>query len=130
MRRASLAAVTAAALAVAGAEPAAAMPPRCDPLDPAACLLPFPNDLFTREDDSSRTGRRLALRAEQMPRSAQGVPIDPVPYNASDGFSPGQTIVTKVPGLDAAAFERTGLVPQTDLARAYDEDQPLVVIDT
>ena len=131
MRRPSLAvALVAAVIAVPSAAPAAAAPAGCDPLDPAACLLPFPNDHFTREDDDSRTGRRLALRAEQMPRNAQGVPIDPAPYNASDGFSPGQTIVTKVPGLDnAAAFERTGLVPQTDLARAYDDDQPLVVID-
>jgi hypothetical protein len=113
-----------------GAAPAGAAP-RCDPIDPAACLLPFPNDHFTERDDDTSTGRRLALRADQMPRNKDGVPIDPEPYNASDGFSPGQIVVTKVPGLDSqAAFDRSGLVPQTDLARTYDEDQPVVVIDT
>ena len=113
-----------------GAAPASAAP-RCDPIDPAACLLPFPNDHFTRADDDTATGRRLALQTGQMPRNKDGVPIDPEPYNASDGFSPGQIVVTKVPGLDSqAAFDRSGLVPQTDLARAYDEDQPVVVIDT
>src|SRR6187200_1793662 len=101
MRRAFLAAaLSAAALVAAGAGPAsAAQTPRCDPFDQAACLLPWPNDYFTRADRSSATGRRLALTADQMPRNAQGVPIDPVPYDASDGFSPGQAIVTKVPRL-------------------------------
>jgi hypothetical protein len=132
MRRASLAAaLSTAALVAGGAGPASAAPtPRCDPLDQAACLLPWPNDYFTRQDRSSATGRRLALTADQMPRNAQGVAIDPEPYNASDGFSPGQTIVTKVPGLDnAQAFARSALVPQTDLARTYDPDQRVVVID-
>lgn len=129
MRRRCLSAVPIAILLAAlGAVPAGAA--GCDPLDPAACMLPFPNDRFTRPDDASATGRRLAFRRDQMPRNKDGVPIDPAPYNASDGFSPGQTIVTKVPGLDdAAAFARTGLVPQTDLARAFDDDQPVVVID-
>jgi hypothetical protein len=132
MRRASLAAaLSAATLVAAGAGPASAAPtPRCDPFDQAACLLPWPNDYFTRADRSSATGRRLALTADQMPRNAQGVPIDPVPYDASDGFSPGQAIVTKVPGLDnAQAFAANALVPQTDLARTYDPGQRVVVID-
>ena len=65
-----------------------------------------------------------------MPRNAQGVPIASADYDASDGFSPGQTIVVKVPGLDTpAAFARTGAVPITDLARTYDRDQPVVVVD-
>ena len=65
-----------------------------------------------------------------MPRNRAGVPIAPGDYNWSDGFSPGQTIVTKVPGLDTReAFRRTGAVPVTDLARTYDPRQPVVVID-
>src|SRR5215207_6907310 len=96
----------------------------------AASLLPWPSDSYTRADKTTPTGRRLALKAAQMPRNKSGVPIDPKPYNASDGFSPGQTIVIRVPGLDnAQAFKRTGLVPQTDLARYRDKSQPLVVID-
>ena len=93
-------------------------------------LLPWPSDAYTRPDKSSPTGRRLALKPAQMPRNAKGVSIAPGPYNASDGFSPGQTIVVRIPGLDtAAAFKKTGLVPQTDLARYADKNQPLVVID-
>ena len=62
-----------------------------------------------------------------MPRNVAGKPIDPIEYNRNDGFSPGTPIITKVPGLDnEAALQRTGAVPQTDLARAFDADQPIV----
>ena len=65
-----------------------------------------------------------------MPRNASGAPINPRDYNRSDGFSPGQTIVTRVPGLDTPeAFRRTGAVPVNDMARAYDRRQPIVVIN-
>ena len=57
--------------------------------------------------------------------------IDPTEYNRSDGFSPGNMILTKVPGLDTpAAFKKTGAVPVTDIARTYDRSQPIVVINT
>jgi hypothetical protein len=103
---------------------------RCDFLDPAVCLFPWPNDYFTVADRTTDTGRRLNLARESMPRNSSGIPIDPSEYNRSDGFSPGQKIVTKVPGFDTpAAFERTGAVPITDLARAFDRNQPVVVIN-
>src|SRR6188508_1427625 len=101
-----------------GAKPAAAatLAPEagCDPLDPAVCLQPWPNDFFTRPDASTPTGKRLNLQITAMPRNAGGVPIRPDEYNRNDGFSPGSPIHTFVPGLD---FERTGLVPITDMAR-------------
>ena len=66
-----------------------------------------------------------------MPRNKDGEPIDPTEYNRSDGFSPGNLIITKVPGLDTpAAFQRTGAVPITDIGRTYDRRQPIVVINT
>jgi hypothetical protein len=103
---------------------------RCDPIDPAHCLFPFPNDHFTGADPSTDTGRRLDLDPLSMPRNVAGVPINPVDYNRNDGFSPGQLIVTKVPGLDTpAAFAATGAVPITDLARTSDPDQPVVVLN-
>jgi hypothetical protein len=103
---------------------------RCDFLDPAVCLFPWPNDHFTVADRTTDTGRRLNISPESMPSNSSGIPIDPSEYNRSDGFSPGQLIVTKVPGLDTpAAFERTGAVPVTDLARGFDRHQPIVVIN-
>src|SRR3954468_10268137 len=103
---------------------------RCDPLDKGACLLPFPNDAFTRADKSTRTGKRLALRAALMPRNAKGKPIDPAPYNAFDGFSPGSVILAKVAGLDTpAALAKTNPVGLTDISRYTAAKAPVLVID-
>ena len=127
-RRIGLAVTLALALLLVPA--AEAKRPRCDPIAPARCLFPWPNDYFTKRSRATPTGRRLHLTRAEMPRNAGGVPIDPRDYNRSDGFSPGQTIVTRVPGLDTpAAFARTGAVPVTDMARSFARRQPIVVID-
>jgi hypothetical protein len=103
---------------------------RCDPTDPAVCLFPWPNDHFTVADGSTDSGRRLNLQSDSMPRNRAGVPLNPADYNRNDGFSPGQLIVTRIPGLETAeAFANTGPVPVTDLGAYADEDAPVVVID-
>lgn len=102
----------------------------CDPIDPAHCLLPWPNDFFTRPDASMPTGRRVNLSAAAMPRNAAGVPIDPTDWNRNDGFSPGALIVTKVPGLDTPeAFASTNPPPITDPARSLDPASPALVLN-
>jgi hypothetical protein len=107
------------ALLAAASAPAHAAPKGCDPLDPSHCLLPWPNDHF-------RKGGQLALRDSMMPRNKRGKPIRAADYNRSDGFSPGQIIVTHVPGLD---LKRSRAVPVNDLARTYAKNAPIVVID-
>jgi hypothetical protein len=101
------------------AAPAGAAPRGCDPLDPAHCLLPWPNDHFRKDG-------RLALRDAMMPRNADGRPVRAADYNRSDGFSPGQTVVTRVPRLD---LRRSRAVPVTNMARAFARNAPIVVID-
>ncbi len=132
-----LAALAALAIAAAPASahhprppvPAPVVAPGCDPLGGGECLFPWPNDYFTRRAPTD-TGRQLALTSSMMPKNKSGVPIEPSDYNRSDGFSPGQPIVLKVPGLDTpAAMARTGAVPVTDLARTYDRRAPIVVIN-
>jgi hypothetical protein len=104
---------------------------RCDIIDPAVCLQPFPNDYFTVPYRGSATGRLVNLHLFSMPVNVIGKPIDPSDINRNDGFSPGSPIVTRVPGMDTpAALARTGAVPITDLARTYDRAQPVVVINT
>ncbi|MEV0158161.1 hypothetical protein AB0H57_31310 [Micromonospora sp. NPDC050686] len=102
-------------------------PGACDPIDPTACLLPFPNDHFTVPDPASPTGRRVRLAASSMPTNAHGTPIDPTEWNRQDGFSPGSPILVHVPGLDAAA---TGIAPVTDIGRSLAPDAPIVLLDT
>jgi hypothetical protein len=107
-------------------------PAACDPIDPAQCLLPYPNDWFTKPDPTSLTGRRLDLTLLGMPRNAAGKPIEPLEWNRSDGFSAGAQILTVVPGMtrnsDVAASR---MPPVTDLA-ANDtlQDPGVILLDT
>ncbi|MGH2757188.1 MAG: hypothetical protein ACRDI3_05310 [Actinomycetota bacterium] len=82
----------------------------CDPIDPAACLLPFPNDFFTASDDSTDTGKRIDFSIDAMPRTGaevteggEGKPVDPTEWNRNDGFSPGSMLLTYVPEIDLHA---------------------------
>ena len=103
----------------------------CDPIDSAVCLFPFPNDYYTVSDSTTDTGRRVNLQLSSMPANKAGKPIDPTDINRNDGFSPAAPIVIKVPGLDTPeAVAKTGLVGLTDLGRAFDDNQPVVVINT
>jgi hypothetical protein len=94
------------------------------------CLMPFPDDYYTVKDESSATGRRVELTDAAMPQNSTGQPIDAAPYNANDGFSPGQAITLKVPGLETpAALGQTDPVGLAQLGRYADEDAPVVVLD-
>jgi hypothetical protein len=103
---------------------------RCDFMDPAVCLQPWPNDYFTVADPTTDTGRRLNLNINSMPANTDGVHTDPTDFNRADGFSPGNLITVKIPQVETkAAFDNTGFVPITDLHRYSDPNQPVVVID-
>jgi hypothetical protein len=94
------------------------------------CMLPFPDNLHTVADESSATGRRVAFDNAAMPRNSAGTPLEASDYNRNDGFSPGQTILVKVPGLDTPeALARTNPVSLSDLGRFEDRRAPVVVID-
>ena len=103
----------------------------CNPLDPSVCLYPFPSDYYTRADSGTPTGRRLAIRLLALPRNIEGKPIDNTELDRLDGFSPGDPIVVKVPGLDnATALDRTAAAPVNDIQASLQPDQPVVVINT
>src|SRR3954463_5641299 len=105
-------------------------PQGCDALDPAQCMLPYPNDWFTKPDASSATGRRLDLNVLAMPRNAAGKPIEPQEWNRSDGFSAGAQILTVVPGMTKNAdLVPSGLPPVTNLAMNEQDDLGVVLLD-
>ncbi|MGA8804767.1 MAG: hypothetical protein WB866_08760 [Solirubrobacterales bacterium] len=94
------------------------------------CLLPFPDDYYTIPDAGTATGLRINLKTEATQPNVAGQRVDTAPYNLNDGFSPGQTIVVKVPGLNSiAAMQRTGAVPINHIGEYARPDQPIVVID-
>jgi hypothetical protein len=118
--RAALAALSAALLLGAPASAKTTTP----------ALLPFPSDAYTVKDGSTPTGRHLAFTTAQMPRNKQGKPIDPAPYRALDGFSPGSVILARVPGLDTpAALKRTNPVGLTDVSKYTRSAAPVLVVD-
>jgi hypothetical protein len=130
-RTALLLAVCAATLA-AGTGPALAKAPAasCQPYSGKPCLFPFPDNRLTRPDRASATKLQVKLPAAAMPRNKNGIVIQPGPYDRNDGFSPGSTIVLRVPGLDnPAAITRTGLVPVTNIAQSLAKRQAIVLID-
>jgi hypothetical protein len=103
---------------------------RCDFLDPAVCLQPFPNDYFTVNDPSTATGKRLDLKLASTPANKNGVHFDPTDVNRADGFSPGNLITIKVPEVETpAAFQNSGLVPIDNLAAYDDPAQAVIVIN-
>ena len=115
--------------------------PQCAKLDKASrcetiaapgtnCLFPWPSNHFTVTDPSTGTGRQVNLKRVSMPENKNGVPVDPTELNRSDGFSPGVSIVTHVPGLTSRkALNRTQAVRVTDMNKAFKPDQPIVLID-
>jgi len=94
------------------------------------CMLPFPDDYYTASDPSSPTGRRVDFTATGTPANALGTHIDPTPYNASDGFSPGSAILVKVPGIETVAdVAATGAVPINHIGQYRARNAPVIVID-
>ncbi|HYH59723.1 MAG TPA: hypothetical protein VD790_10965 [Thermoleophilaceae bacterium] len=112
---------TAAVLLLSSATASAAPKPSraCDFLDPAVCLQPWPNDHF-------RKNGHVALKKKAIPENADGKRPNPSAWNRNDGFSPGQTILTRVPKLDLG---RSKAVRLKDLSRYTARKAPILVIN-
>ena len=98
----------------------------CDPIEPRACLLPWPNDSFTVADPRTDTERRVDLLGGDMPKTSKGKRISAAPFNRADGFSPATQILAHVPGLD---LRKTGAATITDLRRSLDRTQQIAVVN-
>lgn len=99
----------------------------CDPLIPERCMLPFPNDFFTVADPTSRrTGRRVWVTPQALPKNVAGTPMNHNQLNRNDGFSPGAPLLVWMPGVDLA---RSAAPAITDIDRSLEPDSPIVVID-
>jgi hypothetical protein len=98
----------------------------CNPLDHAACLLPFPSDAYTMADPTTATGRRIDISPLAMPRSAANRPVDPTELNRNDGWSPGTPVLTVVPGLSTTQSHIASEASPGDSLRV---DAPIVLLD-
>ncbi|HEY0138183.1 MAG TPA: hypothetical protein VGB85_29050, partial [Nannocystis sp.] len=96
----------------------------CDPLVPSYCGFPFPSNVFTRADETSKTGRRLALSDALIPDGKKNMSGTPDVWNKADGFSAGLALMAHLPG---ATIE--GLADPLTIERSLQADSPTVVID-
>lgn len=76
----------------------------CDPLVPEHCGLPFPNNVFTVVDETTPSGRRLAISSAGLPRPNSGLMASPDAFNERDGFSVGGTLLAHLPGATTTGF--------------------------
>jgi hypothetical protein len=132
---ASLVALALTASLLAGSATAAELPTetKCEFIaspGSSECMLPFPDDYYTKADPTSPTGRRIDFRELATPTNAAKQHIEVAPYNTGDGFSPGSVIALKVPGIETTAdVKATHAVPINHLARYRGAKAPVVVID-
>ncbi len=95
------------------------------------CMLPFPDNYYTVKDPTSETGRRIDFQTEAMPENVYGQHIEAGPYNASNGFSQGQTILVRIPGIESVSdVSAMGATPINKLGAYTEKNTPVVVIDT
>jgi len=93
---------------------------------PGCLPAAVPEQLLHQAVGRDRHRAQGPLRAHGHAAQRRRKPIQPGQWNRNDGFSPGSLITTYVPGLDLA---KTHGVPINDLARSYDTDVAIVVID-
>jgi hypothetical protein len=98
----------------------------CDPIGLADCLIPFPDDYYAVADRASVTGERIDFTSAMMPASAAGVHISPAEWDRLDGFSPGDPIITVLPGVDLTTSH---VAPITNIGQSLSADAPIVLID-
>jgi hypothetical protein len=124
-------AATVAALAAPAASGQTTKPAAdCQPYQKNPCPLMFPDNRFTKPDNSSETGIRVHLKQKVMPQNTAGKRINVGPYDRADGFDPGSTIIIKIPGLDnPQAFANTRSVRLNNLGRYKGQNTPVVLLD-
>ncbi|MEA2335734.1 MAG: hypothetical protein QOG40_2224, partial [Solirubrobacteraceae bacterium] len=128
----------AATVSMVGAAPSAAaelpIEPKCEFIaspGSSECMLPFPDDYYTKADPTSPTGRRIDFRELATPTNASSQHIEVAPYNTGDGFSPGSVIALKVPGIETTSdVAATHAASINHLVRYKNAKAPVVVIDT
>jgi hypothetical protein len=79
------------------------------------CLLPWPNDAFTKPSSSTHTHRLLSIPSSLTPMNKSGVHISAQYQNLNDGFSPGSTPLIQIPSL---SITNSGLATSTNISKS------------
>ncbi len=98
----------------------------CDPLDPSGCMLPFPNDYYTVPSKAMPTGRQIYFPPGAFPTAVGSSPVNVMPWEQNDGFSPGSTILLHVPGL---SLSKSDMATISRMGQSLDRNNPIVLLD-
>jgi hypothetical protein len=98
----------------------------CDPLAASQCMLPFPDDFYTVSDPSMPTGRRVYFPPGAFPTAVGSTAFTAAPWEDNDGFSPGSTILTHVPGISLSASHVATI---SDMGTSLQVGSPVVLLD-
>jgi hypothetical protein len=96
----------------------------CDPLVPTQCGYPFPSNVYLVPSTTTTTKMHVAIPAEAMPQTTTMGRVDPALVADSDGFSPGQGIITHLPGATI-----TGLPTQDTIALSVTTGSPTILLN-
>jgi hypothetical protein len=96
----------------------------CDPLVPGQCGFPFPSDVWLVDDPKTVTGHHVQFGPQTLPEQAHKT-VDASVWTGSDGFSPGMTLLTVMPGATIA-----GLPNENSLDRSVSASSPTILLNT
>ena len=96
----------------------------CDPLDTAACTLPWPSSLYLAEDSERTTGYTLTFGEHSLPSNEAGSFINPAPYQRMDGYGLGSPAIVNFPNLDSSS-----LPDEYNVADSLDANSPILFLE-
>jgi hypothetical protein len=96
----------------------------CDPLVPGQCGFPFPSDVWLVDDPKTVTGHHVQFGPQTLPEQAHKT-VDTATWAGSDGFSPGMTVLTLLPGATV-----TGLPNENTLPLSITPTSPTILLNT
>ena len=99
----------------------------CSPLrTPGACMMPFPNAIYTEVDPTTKTGVHVSIPSETLPvPAATTSAVDTTRFNRADGFSPSTPILAYFDErIDVAS-----LVPPQDPSSSLTGKSATVLVD-
>jgi len=76
----------------------------CNPVDPSACILPYPSSYYLVSDSSTATGFRVNFGADTLPKIKVGNRVSPKYWNEMDGFSTTAPLLFNLPDVVNASM--------------------------
>lgn len=107
-----------------GDEAPQTIPDHCDPLVPEFCAFPFPSNRWLVDDPSMPSGKRVEIHPLALPLADNGAQMLGEPLRYSDGFSPGNELITFLPGMSLE-----GLADADHIEASLEPGSLTVIID-